>query len=461
MATPEELLQFPRAFLWGTATAAHQVEGANVRSDWWEWEQQAGRIVDGSRSGLACDHYRRFRADFELLAGLHQNSHRLSIEWARIEPRPGEIDREAVAHYRQVLEALHDLGVEPVVTLHHFTNPAWLVHRGGWERPEVVAAFDRYVRVAIGEYGDLVQRWITINEPQVYAYCSYLAGIWPPGKQSFWAAVRVVRHMLQAHARAYRTIHEASPRSDVQVGIAHHMRVFDPYRPVLPLDRWLAAFGNYLFNRCLLAALTDGKLRPPLGHGQVAPELGGTLDFLGLNYYTRDTVGFHPRRPRTFFGEAFPSRAEQSRAGWEIYPEGLYRLLKSLQSFGKPIVITENGVADDEDELRPRFIVGHLIQVYRSIREGVPVQGYLHWSSMDNFEWAQGLGLRFGLIHVDFETQRRTVKPSGWLYADICAAGAVTLRQVQQHLPEAVSSARRLAADLAERDATFSAETSK
>ena len=431
-------LQFPRSFLWGTATAAHQVEGNNANNDWWRWEQVPGHVADGTRSGLACDHYHRFREDFDLLSSLRQNAHRLSIEWSRIEPSPGQIDREAVAHYREVLECLRERGIEPIVTLHHFTNPIWLAERGGWEDESVVEPFLRFVRLALREYGDLVRCWVTINEPVVYTYMGYIKGTWPPGRRSARLALRVMRNMVRAHGRAYQVIHEESPRSDVQVGVAHHLRIFDPYRPRLPLDRWVAALPEYLFNRCLLMTLIDGKLRVPLGHGQIMPEAVGSTDFLGLNYYTRDTVGFQPKQLRMLFGGAFPTQGERSLPGWEIYPEGMYRLLKFLAPLGKPIYITENGVADERDELRPYFLVRHLAQIHRAIQEGAPVQGYMHWSSMDNFEWADGLRLRFGLVHVDFETQKRTVKPSGWLYADICGKGGITAKQLDRYAPEVV-----------------------
>jgi beta-glucosidase len=252
--------------------------------------------------------------------------------------------------------------------------------------------------------------------------------------------MRVIRHLLLAHGRAYQIIHELSPGAETQVGVAHHMRIFDPYRPAIPYDRWLAALVEYIFNRCLLGTLMDGRLRFPLGHGQTVPEVARSTDFLGLNYYTRDTVGFQARRARTLFGGRFPVKGARSVAGWEIYPEGLYRLLRFLKSFGKPILITENGVADDSDELRPQFLLSHLAQVHRAVAEGVPVEGYLHWSSMDNFEWAEGYSLRFGLVHVDFATQERTVKPSGWLYSDICARGAITASQIQRYAPELLRS---------------------
>jgi beta-glucosidase len=425
LTTPDSAnLIFPNRFLWGTATASHQVEGNNVNSDWWAWEQ-TGHVFDGTRSGLACDHYHRFREDFDLFAALHQNAHRLSLEWSRIEPSPGQFDRAEIRHYREVLEHLRRLNVEPIVTLHHFTNPLWLADRGGWEVPEVVDAFGRYVNEAVAAFGDLVRYWVTINEPVVYGTMGYLAGVWPPGKRSIRLLVTVLHNMILGHARAARIIRERSPLPDVQIGVAHHLRIFDPYRPILPGDHFVARLGELLFNRAVLLSMLKGQFQFPFGWGRV-PDGANSLDFIGLNYYSREMATFDFRRPETYFGSFFthPSHPKTA-AGWEIYPEGMYRVLKFLARFGKPILVTENGVADERDELRPSFLISHLRQIHRAIAEGVPVKGYLHWSALDNFEWAEGRRLRFGLIHVDYETQRRTVKPSGELYAKICAAGGL------------------------------------
>lgn len=418
-------LDFPKNFLWGTATASHQVEGNNTNNDWWAWEQREGRIRDGSRSGQACDHYRRYREDFEMFAGLSQNAHRLSLEWSRIEPAPGVFDPGAIHHYQDVLACLRRLNVEPVVTLHHFSNPLWLAERGGWETPEVVDRFALYVERCMAAFGDLVRYWIPINEPVVYAAQGYLAATWPPGKRSLPGLIRVLHHMIRAHARVARIIHERSPLTDVQVGVAHHVRVFDPYRPILPADYFVARLGESLFNRAVLHSLLDGRFRLPFGFGDV-PDGEHGLDFIGVNYYSRDMATFDFRHPESYFGSFFahPDHPRTS-AGWEIYPEGAYRVLKYLGQFGKPILITENGVADEQDELRPAFLISHLREVHRAMAEGVPVKGYFHWSSLDNFEWSEGRRLRFGLIHVDYETFKRTIKPSGELYATICSAGGI------------------------------------
>jgi beta-glucosidase len=419
-------LIFPHKFLWGTATASHQVEGGNANNDWWDWEQQRGRIRDGSRSDLACDHYHRYREDFELLAGLGQNAHRLSLEWSRIEPYPDQFDQEAIRHYRLVLESLRSLGIEPVVTLHHFTNPRWFAARGGWELAESVDRFGTYVTRVVRELGDLVKHWVTINEPVVYATMGYGAGYWPPGKRSLPLLIRVLRNMLTANARASRIIRDNRPSMDARIGVAHHLRVFDAYRKLVPGDHFVARLGQTLFNQAVLQSVMDGRYHFPFGRGAI-PDGGESVDFIGLNYYSREMATLDFRRPRSLFGSYFahPTHPKTS-AGWEIYPEGIHRILKSLARFGKPILITENGVADEHDELRPSFLLAHLAEIHQAIQEGVRVEGYLHWSALDNFEWSEGRRLRFGLIHVDYETLRRTVKPSGELYAKICALGGLS-----------------------------------
>jgi beta-glucosidase len=441
VSAENSLFQFPASFFWGTATASHQVEGGNANNDWWDWEQQSSHIRDGSRSGLACDHFHRYPDDFRLLADLGQNAHRISLEWSRIEPRADHFDQEAIRHYRSVVECLRKLNLEPVVTLHHFTNPRWFAARGGWEVPEAVSRFETYVSRVVDALGDLVRYWITINEPVVYGTQGYLAGTWPPGKRSLPLLISVLHNMLAGQARASRVIRERSAGRDVKIGVAHHVRVFDAFRRFIPGDHFVARLGELFFNRAVLRSVLDGQYHFPFGHGPI-PDGRDSVDFIGLNYYSREMATLDFRRPRSLFGSYFAHPAHpKTSAGWEIYPEGVYRVLKYLGQFEKPILITENGVADENDELRPSFLVAHLAQIHRAIREGVPVEGYLHWSSLDNFEWAEGRRLRFGLIHVDYETLHRTVKPSGELYAKICATGGLTasMLQLADKLPPGLS----------------------
>ncbi len=416
-------LEFPDGFLWGAATAAHQVEGGNHNNDWWEWERIGGKIADGTTSETACEQYTRYKEDFDLAKRLGHNAHRLSLEWSRIEPEEGIFSTEAISHYRQVIEALREREIEPFVTLHHFTNPLWLAREGGWENAKVVEYFTRYAKVVAGELGGLVKFWNTINEPMVYAYESYIEGKGPPESTSLRSALLVTVNMLRAHALAYHMIHETSPGSACEVGIAKHMRVFDPLRRYHPIDRALARFNDFIFNWWFPDAIETGRLAWPIGIGQQIQVLAGTQDFIGLNYYTRDMARFSPLKPHMLFMEnVVRPGAPVNDMGWEIYPEGIGRLLTRLKEYGKPIYITENGIPALDDSRRMSYLRDHLAQIHGAISDGADVRGYLHWSLLDNFEWADGLTPRFGLISVDYDTQERTPLPSAEAYAKVATA---------------------------------------
>lgn len=430
------ILHFPDNFLWGTATAAHQVEGNNIHNDWWAWEQQPHWIADHTPSGLACDWWGRAEQDFDLAQALGQNAHRLSIEWSRIEPRPGEWDHTAIERYRQMLQGLRDRGIEPMVTLLHFTLPRWLADQGAWENPATASLFARFVRKAVEELGDLVSLWITLNEPVVYAYLSYLEGRWPPFKQNFRLVLHVIRNLVRGHGLAYRAIHDRQPCA--QVGVAHHVRTFDPANPDSVLDRMVASLRDRLFNLSFIVALVDGVLRLPFAIYARVPEASDSMDFVGVNYYFRDRVAFDLTQPRLLFSRNLPASWPSDAPSWvgEVYADGLRRWLERLAVYRKPIYVTENGLLDNSDEHRPRYILEHLAAVHRAIQAGAPVKGYFHWSLVDNFEWAEGYTARFGLIHVDFATQVRTIKRSGQLYGEIARANAITPEMVERYAPE-------------------------
>lgn len=421
METTREI-RFPDGFLWGAATAAHQVEGGNSNNDWWEWERSGGKIADGTTSETACEQYFRYEPDFDLAKELGHNAHRLSLEWSRIEPEEGVFSSAAITHYRRVLQSLRERGLEPMVTLHHFTNPLWLSREGGWVNPRVVEYFARYAKVVAGELGALVRFWNTINEPMVYAYLGYVEGTWPPGSKSLRSASIVTVNMLRAHAVAYHIIHETSAGPGCEVGIAKHIRVFDPLRPRHPGDRTLARLSDFIFNRWFLDAVETGRLAWPIGIGQKVQLLAETQDFIGLNYYSRDMTRFSPLKPHMLFLENIARPGSRlNDLGWEIYPEGLYRVLMRLKRYNKPIYITENGIPATDDSIRREYLRDHLAQMHRAISEGADVLGYFHWSLLDNFEWAEGLKPRFGLIAMDYETQERSPRPSARVYAKIAS----------------------------------------
>jgi beta-glucosidase len=429
-------LVFPTGFLWGTATSSHQVEGGNFNSDWWNWEQTPGHIRDGSSSRMACDHFHRYRSDWALAHDLGQNAHRLSIEWSRIQPQEGTWDDDAIDHYRDVLASLCDAGLEPMVTLHHFTNPRWFVAKGGWENPAAVRLFATYVTRVVSALSEFCSLWVTINEPMIYFYEGYLTNRWPPGSGGVRRGLKAVRTMIRAHGRAYSFIHAMQPHA--RVGIAHNMRLFDPLRPRSRLDRLAAGAESRTFNWALLWSLIDGRLRAPLGRGELVPEAANSLDFIGLNYYTRDMVAFTVRHATAFIARNEPRHgAELDQFGWEVYPEGMLRLLGELATLGKPLYVTENGIAEAGDTLRPAYIVRTARAMWQAIRQGVPLRGYFHWSLLDNFEWAEGYSVPFGLVAVDPATQQRTVKQSGRVYQRICQANGVPADLAEQYTPAA------------------------
>jgi beta-glucosidase len=427
-------LRFPEGFIWGAAVSSHQVEGGNLNNQWYAWERRGG-IATGDQCGLACDWWAHAEADFDRLRDLGMNGLRLSLEWSRIEPEEGRWDETALARYREMLQGLRARGIEPLVTLHHFTNPIWLEEHGAFAHDKAVSLFARYARRCVEALGDLCDFWCTVNEPNIYALVGYLVGTFPPGRKGDAVAmVRVQANLLRAHAAAYQAIHAAQPGA--RVGIAHHVRIFDPARPRNPLDRCAAAGQNVAFNPLVVDALRFGRARGPLGllAGDLRP-VRGTYDYIGVNYYSREMIAFDLRRPTELFGRRFVRPGAERMDGGasaaigetfgEIYPDGMRRVLLRLATLGRPIYVTETGFADADDSRRPSGLVRTLAALHHAMEQGAPVRGYYHWSLLDNFEWAEGWLPRFGLIALDHVTQARTPRPSAHIYARICSANAL------------------------------------
>jgi beta-glucosidase len=427
----EATMFFPADFRWGTATAAEQVEGYNTNSDWWRWEQENGRILEGHRQGAACNWWENAEADLDRAAEMGTNAHRLSLAWSRIEPEPSVFSQEALDRYREILMAMIERGIEPMVTLHHFSNPLWLVEKGDFHADVVVDYFRRYTAKVVESLGDLIPLWITINEPMVYVFLRYLEGVFPaPREAGFTAGMRALAAMLRCHAAAYHIIKAAYPAA--QVGIAKNVPIIEA-RSGGPLGRWWAGQLHWLFNDLTLEALRTGRLRWPAGRGAVTG-LAGSYDFVGLNYYTRFYAKFPP------FGGLLesdwgPGAVVSDGNYGEVYPAGMFRAIKYALRFGKPVYITENGVPDADDDLRPGFILTHLREIWRAISFSYPVMGYYHWSLVDNFEWDRGWTQRFGLIEIDPATQARRMRPSGELYGEICRLGGINSDMTRRHAP--------------------------
>ncbi len=403
-----ETLAFPRGFLWGTATAAHQVEGNNSHSDWWRWEQDhPDRIQEPS--GAAVDHYHRYEEDLNLARELGTNCYRFSIEWARIEPHEGDIDRHELEHYGNVLRACRVRGIKTMVTLHHFSNPQWLTDRGGWEWNGAPAAFARFTRLVAQEFCDLVDYWITFNEPMVFVSQGYVMGVWPPGKTNYLKAYRVYRHLTAAHRLSYRAIHEEAVKKKcaAQVSAANNLISLYAYRKHKLIDKIYVWFMDKLWNHAFIDATR------------------GHHDFLGVNYYFHQRIS--PGKSR-FFGLIVDVKQEQrdmSDIGWEVYPTGLFDSLLDMQEYKLPIFITENGIATKNDDRRARYIVSYVKELYHAIAAGIDVRGYCYWSLLDNYEWEKGFSANFGLIGVEMPSLERVVKSSARVYAQIAKENGI------------------------------------
>ncbi len=415
---------FPADFVWGVSTSAHQVEGENFNNQWHAWECN-GRIKSKDRVGLACDWWKNAEQDFDLAQSLGVNALRLSVEWSRIEPSPGQWNEAALARYRDLLKSLLDRGITPFITLHHFTNPLWFESKGAFLAPESVGAFDRFTRRVVETLGEFCRHWTTFNEPNVYSFLGYFLGEFPPGKKgNFLKAAHVTANLCRAHAAAYRTIH--SLQSETEVGWAQHFVAFKPTRPGSAFDRWICGFIDRRFNNSFAETIQTGIAPFPLGKfGQRLDEVKDTCDYVGINYYSRLRAGLAPRSPKTlFFQLTVRAHKPQGDRGVELpygeaYPKGLRRAVERFAAFKKPIYILENGVPDRNDRIRPWLLQSVIEQMRALLEEGHDLRGYFHWTLTDNFEWNEGWHLRFGLIELDPETQARKPRPSAQLYSEL------------------------------------------
>jgi beta-glucosidase len=425
---------FPRGFLWGTATAAYQVEGNNPYSNWYAWEQQPGRIANGDKAGLACDWWNgRWREDLHHAAVAGQNAHRMSIEWSRIQPAPDRWDEDALNHYVEIMRGLTELNMTPLITLHHYSDPQWFVEQGGWESEASAFYFEKYVRKVLGALKDYVNLWATFNEPNGYAILGFIQGLFPPGKQDFNLGFKVIVNIVRAHAAAYHAIHQLQP--EARVGLVNYYRSLKPARSWSPLDKLVTRLLNSV-NEVFPGAAQDGLVRF-ITRRQSVPEAKGTQDFLGIDYYTRDYINFDLSKRSELFGRrTFRPDAELSSTGFLANePLGMFEALKWGLRYHIPLIVTENGIDDEDDHIRPRYMVEHIHQVWRAVNFNFPVKGYFHWTLVDNFEWERGWTQRFGLWELDVDSQVRHKRPSADLYAEICRENGISDDMVSRYVP--------------------------
>lgn len=414
---------YPRGFLWGSATSSHQVEG-NTNNDWTVWEKTIADLYsktphysynpkyvssyiktektkkDNFLSGKASDHYNLYKKDIDLLKSLGQNSYRFSIEWSRVQPKEGEFNEEALKHYRDVITYCKGNNIEPIVTLWHFTNPVWIAQIGGWENTQTVDYFLKYAKKVVEYLGTEVKYWITINEPEVYSADCYLAGNKLVQKKNFYSYNKVLFNLLKAHKASYLLIKHLDNNS--LVSIAKHFTYFHLRDPLNYTDRVIKRGLDWFQNYRILNSIEN------------------YCDFLGINFYFTIEIG-SPKKvsnyisigPRVFLDNT----SRYSDLGWPLFPENIYKVLINLKRYNKPILIAENGLADVEDKHRKWFLQKTFISLEKSIEAGVNLIGYIHWSLLDNFEWSDGFGPRFGLIEVNYKTQERRIRPSAYYYS--------------------------------------------
>ncbi len=407
-----ESLIFPPEFVFGVATSAYQTEG-DIENDWSEWER-AGKLKEAqARCGRGVDHWKRFDEDLSLTRDVGATAFRISLEWARIEPERGRFDEAAIDGYRQRLLKMKAAGIRPVVTLHHFTHPTWFHRETPWHEPACLDAFRRYAKVCAGIMDKLDPLVITFNEPMVLMLGGYLQGVIPPGVNNGKLAGLAIANIARAHMVAREEI--LARLGKAEIGISQNVLAFAPDRWWHPLDRALTHLASQNYNHAFLDALCTGKLRIGMpGLAAIKADLPGRdgIEFVGVNYYTRAHLRFVPKKPYIEFKYRDVHKRGLTHIGWEDYPEGFGQMLLEVKRYGLPVWITENGIDDRVGDRRPGYLYSHWKQMLEAKQRGVDLRGYLYWSLLDNFEWLEGWGPRFGLYHVDFKTLERKPTPA-------------------------------------------------
>jgi beta-glucosidase len=405
-------LQFPKDFMWGVATSAYQIEGGNSNSDWWEWEKQ-GKA--DNESGAACDYWNKFKSDHDLLVELGCGVFRLGIEWARIEPKEGEFSKDAIEHYREILQDLKSRNIKTQVTLWHWTSPIWYQENYGLHNEKTIEIFARYTSKIVEEFGEFIDSYITFNEPMVPLGQGFLAGVFPPGFKNPIKFSKALNNLAATHKISYEIIHEKYP--DAQVGITY-------------LYNWYESEGFGLLLK------TINKISQWFRVDLLAKKVRGYEDFIGIDYYRLGKITFRWDRMKmdsknqTYLGFTIEEDLGNVMK-WISYPQGFYNALKQAsEKFKLPIYVTENGVPTREgleDEERVRYLKQHIEAMHQAMLDGVQIKGYNFWSLMDNLEWLYGYEPKFGLVEVDYKTLERKPRMSFYEYAKICKSNALEI----------------------------------
>lgn len=453
------LTSFPDDFLFGAATSALQIEGSPLAdgagpSNWQAFCHQPGRTDRGDHADVACDHYRRYPEDIALMKAIGLQAYRFSVSWSRVLPEGrGRLNPKGLDFYKRLLETLHGAGLIPFVTLHHWDLPLALMHRGGWLNQDIAGWFSDYADLMFRSLGDHVRHWTTFNEPWVIIHMGFVEGTHPPALKDPVAARSATHHLLLAHGRAVQAFRASGTG---EIGLVVNL---EPKHPASDLeqDRKAAALSDAWMNRQFLEPVRLGRYPKELSTiwGSDADKVSSQdmaliktpIDFLGINYYSRSLIRSAPDLRPFGFDHVPPPQDRVTDMGWEIYPDGLFECLNDVhQRYGElPLYITENGAAFEDgppergrvrDLRRMAYLKSHLRSTLDALAAGLPVKGYFAWSLLDNFEWTFGYSKRFGLIHVDFSTQARTLKDSAHLYRTLIERRGASLRLGEQDLEE-------------------------
>jgi beta-glucosidase len=419
-------------FFWGTATSSFQIEG-NISNDFTEWEK-IGKFKENDFNPLyenGSNHWFNWKADFDLLKNLNLNSYRFSIEWARIEPERYKFSKDALKQYSEMIDYLLHQGIEPFITLHHFTHPVWFHQETPWHKKESIAVFFDYAKIIIDLFADKLHYWISFNEPVVWALAAYADAKFPPGIKDMKLMMDAINNMMKAHVLVFDYLKKRNPNA--KLGIAKHFIVFKEARSWFFLDKKIKEQVDVFFNKMLLNAFQHNRLYhwfPALLNYDQSIQLDNKIDFWGINYYYKIYSQFKFSIKNPIF--LFP-KEPATDMGWEIYPKGLKKIIKLVAKTGKEIIITENGIATNDEELRKSFIKKHL-KVVNKARRKYNIKGYFYWSLIDNYEWLKGKSKRFGLIRVDYENNfKRTIKPSANYYAELLKNDLDNEKQKEGH----------------------------
>lgn len=408
-----------KEFFWGAATSSFQIEG-HIENDFTQWEREGKFKRDGLNPiyDNGSNHWLKWEEDFEFLKELQLNAYRFSIEWSRIQPEQNRFDENALDKYERMIDRLLEMNIEPFLTLHHFTHPIWFHHQSPWHNEESIEIFIEFTEKILQRFKSKINYWITFNEPLVWVMAAYGEGNFPPGFKDLNIMMIALSNILEAHSKVYDLI--KSTNNKAKIGIANNFIVFKSERDWFLLDKAVRNRIHKFYNLMIPDAFATNKLiasLPPLLKFEKEINLNNKIDFWGVNYYYRLFTKFRLSLSNPFH---FYTKHPETDTGWEIYPKGLYKILKLISSYGKPLIVTENGIAINNEEIRKKFLKKHLKFLFKAIAKGIDVRGYFYWSLLDNYEWLFGKSKRFGLVFVDYDNEfKRIPKESYYFYRDL------------------------------------------